>query len=78
MARPKADKANVKRVQLDMTIKSVERLRHLQEVTEAQSYAEVLRNALKLYEALINEVEAGNEIYLKRGDIIAPYPVFSS
>ena len=36
---------------------SMARLRTLRDKTEAASYAEVLKNALRLYEALIKEAE---------------------
>jgi len=78
MARPtRESKKDLKRVQMDMPSKSVERLKRLQEITEAASYAEVVRNALQLYEALIEEVESGNKIMIKRNDHVAPYPLFS-
>jgi hypothetical protein len=68
----------VKRIQMDMPPRSVQRLKRLQDITEAASYAEVMKNALRLYEALINEVEAGNEILVKRGAVIAPLPIFAA
>ncbi len=78
MARPtREDKKDLKRIQMDMPPKSVERLKRLQETTEAASYAEVVRNALRLYEAVIEEVEAGNEILIKRNGHTLPYRVFS-
>lgn len=67
-----------KRIQMDMPSRSVERLKRLQEVTEAASYTEVMKNALRLYEALIEEVEAGNEILIKRGETIAPLLIFGA
>jgi len=67
-----------KRIQMDMPPRSVERLKRLQEVTEAASYAEVMKNALRLYEALIEEVEAGNEIMVKRGADTVPLLIFSA
>jgi Arc/MetJ-type ribon-helix-helix transcriptional regulator len=47
-----------KRIQLDLSDSSVARLDALKEQTEATSYAEVVRNALRLYEWAI---EAGGE-----------------
>lgn len=67
-----------KRVQMDMPPRSIERLKRLQEVTESASYAEVMKNALRLYEALIEEVEAGNEIMVKRGKDTVPLLIFSA
>lgn len=42
------------------------RLKKLRDRTEASSYAEVVRRALQLYEALIEEVDAGAEISIKK------------
>ena len=50
----------IKRVQFDLTLKSIERLDAIKAKTEASSYAEVMRNALRLYEAVIEQSEAGN------------------
>ena len=77
---PKSIEASggTRRIQMEMPPKSVERLKRLQNVTEAASYAEVMRNALRLYEALIDEVEAGHEILVKRGDVVAPLPIFAA
>jgi hypothetical protein len=40
----------------------------LKDKTEAASYAEVIRNSLRLYEALIGEAESGNEVLIKSRD----------
>ena len=56
------------RVQLEMPPQAMERLQKLKERTEAASYAEVIRNALRLFEALIDEHEKGSELSLKRAD----------
>jgi Arc/MetJ-type ribon-helix-helix transcriptional regulator len=47
---------------------SMERLKALREKTEATSYAEVVKNALRLYEAMIEKAEAGNEFLIKDKD----------
>jgi len=44
------------------------RLKLLRDKTEATSFAEVVKNALRLYEALIQEAEAGNKVYIKQLD----------
>lgn len=67
-----------RRVQMDMPERSVARLKTLQIQTEASSYAEVVRNALQLYEALIGEVEQGHKILVDRDGVIAPFPVFGA
>jgi hypothetical protein len=54
------------RVQLEMPPQAMERLQRLKERTEAASYAEVIRNALRLFEALIAEHEKGAEFALKQ------------
>ena len=56
------------RVQLEMPPQAMERLQRLKEHTEAASYAEVIRNALRLFEALVDEHEKGAEFSLKRPD----------
>lgn len=79
MPRPiKAKGSDLKRIQMEMPPRSVERLKRLQDLTEAASYAEVMKNALGLYEALIEEVEAGNEIMVKRGQDTAPMLIFAA
>ena len=42
------------RVQLEMPPQAMERLQNLKDRTEAASYAEVIRNALRLFEALVD------------------------
>ena len=56
------------RVQLEMPPQAMERLQRLKEKTEAASYAEVIRSALRLFEALVEEHEKGSEFALKRTD----------
>lgn len=60
--------SNLKRVQLDMPEKSMARLQALKIKTEASSYAEVVKNALRLYEATIEEAEQGNKLVLVSKD----------
>ena len=49
----------------------------LKEKTEAASYAEVIRNALRVFEALAEEHDKGSEFALKRagGETVA-YKIF--
>ena len=49
-------------------MEAMERLQRLKEKTEAASYAEVIRNALRVFEALVQEHENGAEFSLKRPD----------
>lgn len=65
------------RVQLELPERSMQRLVDLKELTEANSYAEVMKNALRLYEELINKHKEGNALLLKdkQGNVIE-YRVF--
>ncbi len=72
------EKPGTKRVQMEMPPRSFERLKLLQQKTEASSYAEVVRNALRLYEALVDEVESGNRILIERQGTVSPLIIFSS
>jgi len=47
-------------------------------MTESGSYAEVFRNALRLYEAVIQETESGNQILIKRNQEITPLHIFEA
>ena len=65
------------RLQIELPPRSMERLIRLKEVTESASHAEVIRNAIRLYEAMVKEAKAGREFLVKdpSGTII-PYKVF--
>lgn len=65
------------RVQLEMPPQAMDRLQRLKDKTEAASYAEVIRNALRVFEALVQEHEQGAEFQLKRpnGETVA-YKIF--
>ena len=56
------------RVQLEMPPQAMVRLQKMKDHTEAASYAEVIRNALRLFEALVDEHEKGSDFFLKRAD----------
>jgi hypothetical protein len=56
------------RVQLEMPPQAMVRLQKLKERTEAASYAEVIRNALRLFEALVEEHDKGADFFLRRPD----------
>jgi hypothetical protein len=66
------------RVQFDLLVRSMERLNSLKLRTEAVSYAEVVKHALRLYEALIEETESGRQFFVRdENGILAPYQLFS-
>lgn len=60
--------STLKRIQFDLPEKSLARLQELKAKTEAASYAEVVKNALRLYEALIEEAESGNTFLVRSAD----------
>jgi hypothetical protein len=65
------------RVQFDFAPRSMERLNALKAKTEAASYAEVVKNALRLYEALIEEAESGKQFLVRDKDgVVAPFRLF--
>jgi hypothetical protein len=65
------------RVQFDLPPRSMALLTELKEKTDAASYAEVFKNALKLYDGLITEVERGGEFLLRdRDGNIAAFRMF--
>ena len=66
------------RVQLRISPpRAMERLNTLKAKTEASSYAEVVKNALRLYEALIEEDEAGKQFLIRDKDgVVSPFRLF--
>lgn len=57
-----------KRVQFEMPLRSYDRLTKLQDLTEATSYAEVVRNSLRVYEALVKQTADGSIVIIRRPD----------
>jgi hypothetical protein len=65
------------RVQFDVSSRSMERLTALKDKIEANSYAEVVKNALRLYEALIEEVEKGSQFLVRDSEgNLSPFRMF--
>ncbi len=65
------------RVQFDFMPRSLESLNMLKAKTEASSYADVVRNALRLYEALIEETERGNQFLVRdKGGVVSTFRLF--
>jgi hypothetical protein len=65
------------RVQFDLPPRSMDRLNVLKVKTEAASYAEVVKNALRLYEALIEETESGKQFFIRdENGTMTPYRLF--
>lgn len=75
--RPHAKVLRKNRVQLDFAPRSLERLNALKVKTEASSYAEVVKNALRLYEALIEETEGGKQFLTRdKNGVVSPLRLF--
>jgi hypothetical protein len=65
------------RVQLDFSPRAMALLSELKEKTEAASYAEVIRNALKLYDGLITEADSGATFLVRSANgEVAPLKLF--
>ena len=55
----------------------MERLNTLKTKTEESSYAEVVKNALRLYEALIEETESGKQFLIRdETGVVSPFRMF--
>ncbi len=65
------------RLNLVVSRRTQNRLNELKDKTDSATYAEVFKNALRLYDALIEEAEKGNE-FLVRDDEghITSYKIF--
>ena len=61
-------KRTTTRIQLELPSASMERLTQLKKKTEATSYAEVTKNAYRLYERLIELAEAGQTLCVRDKD----------
>lgn len=57
-----------RRVQMDLPPKSVERLEKLKASLEAASYAEVMKDAIRLLEYFDGECSKGNKFFLRDKD----------
>lgn len=53
------------RVQLELPDRSMQRLISLKDKTESASYAEVIKNALRLYEDIITQYDNGHEFVVR-------------
>lgn len=71
MARPRKDgegAPQTKRIQMDMAPLAVARLQRMQRRTEATSYGETVRNALLLYEQLLDATKDGGVLVIRKAD----------
>ncbi len=66
-----------KRVQLDLSDSAFLRLKNVKDRMEASSYTEVIKNALRLLEALLDEDDKGSTLLIRRknGELVE-YKIF--
>lgn len=57
-----------RRVQMDLAPNSFERLNKLKDAVEATTYTEVMRDALRVYEYLVEMDAKGNSFFVKDAD----------
>jgi hypothetical protein len=56
----------VKRVQMDLPEQSFKRLKDLKDKVEASTYTEVMKDALRLYEFILDNDSAGAKFLIQR------------
>ena len=65
------------RVRFGLPPRSVDRLNVLKLKTESASYAEVVKNALRLHEAIIEDTESGKPFCVSdENGVLSPYRLF--
>lgn len=63
-----SSEAGRQRVQLDFTPEALERLREVKELAGAKTNAEVVRNAIRLYEWFLRQQQENYKLQLVRDD----------
>jgi len=66
--RAKVRQLGKNRVQLDLSPRAMSQLAELKEKSDAASYAEVFKNAMKLYDGIIAEIERGSTFLIRDKD----------
>jgi hypothetical protein len=59
-----------KRIQFEFSPEALDRLNRMRELTETSSYAELVRDSLRVYEWIIQQDKAGYDIGLIKGDTL--------
>jgi hypothetical protein len=67
-AAEKVQPVSKSRVQLDLTPRAMALLTELKSKTDAATYAEVFKSAMKLYDGIISEIERGSEFLIRDKD----------
>lgn len=62
------DANKIERRQFSMGRDSIERLEKLRDMTGATSHSEVVRSALRTYQFLVEEENAGHRVLVEQGD----------
>jgi hypothetical protein len=62
------EKEKATRVQMDLSPSSFERLNRLKEMVEAKTYTEVMKDALRLYEWIVQEESDGSDFLVRTKD----------
>ena len=65
---PLSAKKNTTRVQMELPASAMERLKELRDKTEAASYAEVTKNAYRLYDRLVDMAINGDTLIVQSKD----------
>lgn len=74
MSRPKTTHTQ-KHLQIDVGQRTFDRLQRLKEVTEAGRYADVITNALRIYDSVVTDVLNGYQVIARKGDDEVRYKV---
>ncbi len=69
-SEPSEKQSEGKRIQFDFSAEAMRRLNRMKEQTEAASYAELVRDALRVYEWIVQEQKDGFDIGLVKGDTL--------
>jgi hypothetical protein len=64
------EESSRQRVQLDFTPEALERLRQIKEMAEAKTNAEVVRNALRLYEWFLRQKRENYKFQLVKDNMV--------
>jgi hypothetical protein len=67
-AQEKVQRIGKSRVQLDLSARAMAQLAELKEKTDAASNAEVFKNAMKLYDGIIAEIDQGATFLIRDKD----------
>lgn len=63
-------RGETKRIQFEFSAEALQRLNKMRDQTDAASYAELVRDALRVYEWVIDQQRAGNDIGVVKDDIL--------